>query len=395
MKLPLYHSSAHHSRKPRSAHNGLWYNKFCNNWSNNWNDGLGERGKVEWLREVTGSVGASKRLQETALRAAILLRANGQTPLFFKTNSPFVTGLGLEHPIENGFAWHHTLGVPYLPGSSVKGMVRAFATHWGENAESEVSKKEVIRIFGPKTSDLDTKQEIKQEISSHIGSVIFFDALPVEPIRLKADIMTPHYQEYYASQGNNITPPADYLSPNPIPFLAVAQGATFQFGVLPRSTKNEADCQKVIKWLEEALTWIGAGAKTAVGYGRFEKDEETLIEYNNKCDRKLQSFLEAERRREEQAEWDQKMAGHSEVYKQLSNAELLANQNLFARNINSYLEALEANFDPEAVQLLDELVAHHFPEPYKDPEGKKAKKKPNQREWVLRLHKLQEKVFHT
>ncbi len=381
MSMPLYNSNTHHKRRPELAHLGLWYNKFCNTWSNNWDDGLGEGGKAKWLREVTGSVGTNKSLQEVALRAAILLRANKQTPLFFKTNSPFVTGLGLEHPIENGFAWHHTLGVPYLPGSSVKGMVRTFATHWGEDSEGEAYKKEIMRIFGPKTSDIDSKQVT----SSHIGSVIFLDALPTRAIQLKADIMTPHYQEYYASQGNNITPPADYLSPNPIPFLVVAQGANFQFGVLPRNKKSEADCQKVIKWLEEALTWIGAGAKTAVGYGRFEKDEKALSQYK----KTLQEIQD----KEKQADWDKEMAGRSDIYKQLANGELLANKDLFARNVNSYLEALETNLDSEAVQLLDELVAHHFSKPYKNPDDKKVKS--NQRDLVLRLRTLQQKASET
>ena len=377
MSMPLYNSNTDHKRRPELAHLGLWYNKFCNTWSNNWNDGLGEGGKAKWLREVTGSVGASKSLQEAALRAAILLRANRQTPLFFKTNSPFVTGLGLEHPIENGFAWHHTLGVPYLPGSSVKGMVRTFATYWSEGSEDEAYKKEVMRIFGPRANDIDSKQIA----SSHIGSVVFLDALPTRAIQLKADIMTPHYQEYYAGQGSNIIPPADYLSPNPIPFLVVAQGATFQFGVLPRNKKSESDCQKVIKWLEEALTWVGAGAKTAVGYGRFEKDEKALSQYKR-------TLKEIEKKEEDRIK--EKLAGRSDIFQQLSNAELLANKDLFSRNVNGYLEALEANLDLEALQLLDELVAHHFPKPYKNPDDKKVKS--NQRDLVLRLRTLQQKA---
>jgi CRISPR-associated protein Cmr6 len=27
----------------------------------------------------------------------------------------------------------------------------------------------------------------------------------------------------------------------------------------------------VVHWLKEAMSWTGAGAKTAVGYGRFEE----------------------------------------------------------------------------------------------------------------------------
>ncbi len=43
------------------------------------------------------------------------------------STAPFVTGMGMEHPLENGFAFLDPYGVPYLPGSSVKGVVRRAA----------------------------------------------------------------------------------------------------------------------------------------------------------------------------------------------------------------------------------------------------------------------------
>jgi CRISPR-associated protein Cmr6 len=51
--------------------------------------------------------------------------------------APFTTGLGNEHPLENGFAFLGPYGLPYLPGSGVKGVVRKAARElasgqWGE-----------------------------------------------------------------------------------------------------------------------------------------------------------------------------------------------------------------------------------------------------------------------
>jgi len=43
------------------------------------------------------------------------------------STAPFVTGMGMEHPLENGFAFLDPYGVPYLPGSSVKGVLRRAA----------------------------------------------------------------------------------------------------------------------------------------------------------------------------------------------------------------------------------------------------------------------------
>ena len=60
----------------------------------------------------------------------------------FTTDGRFVTGTGRSHSVENGFAWHPTLGTPYLSGSSVKGMIRARAQ------EAGASPARVAAAFG-------------------------------------------------------------------------------------------------------------------------------------------------------------------------------------------------------------------------------------------------------
>ncbi|MDD3652268.1 RAMP superfamily CRISPR-associated protein, partial [Immundisolibacter sp.] len=54
-----------------------------------------------------------------------------------KATAPFTTGLGNEHPLENGFAFLNPYGLPYLPGSGVKGVLRQAAREltsgdWGD-----------------------------------------------------------------------------------------------------------------------------------------------------------------------------------------------------------------------------------------------------------------------
>ncbi|HPE71817.1 MAG TPA: type III-B CRISPR module RAMP protein Cmr6 [Candidatus Competibacter sp.] len=44
-----------------------------------------------------------------------------------QSTAPFMTGLGNEHPLENGFSFLNPYGLPYLPGSGVKGVVRRAA----------------------------------------------------------------------------------------------------------------------------------------------------------------------------------------------------------------------------------------------------------------------------
>lgn len=254
--LPLYKpiSQPSFSMNPNA---GLWYDKFCDRWEPGWKNGLGKEGKPEWVKKFSGNyLGDDTLLEDLADRYISLIKAcNGQA-MTFKTGGPMVSGLGRSHPVENGFAWHHILGVPYLPGSSIKGLVRSYAITW-----LGIKDQDINRIFGP--SPISSRHQV--------GSVIFLDAIPTMSVRLKAEVMTPHYAPYYT--GANPEPPGDWHSPIPIPFLAVDEGQEFLFGVLPRSQNHEMDCRQASEWLSEALDVMGAGAKTSSGYGRFSKVE--------------------------------------------------------------------------------------------------------------------------
>ena len=243
---------------------GLWYDKFCDRWKSDWTGFAGDSGKRDWI-ETIANIGASKSqkkvgdsalMTEAVKRLEDLVEAQAGCSFRRTTAWRFVTGLGRNHPVENGFAWRHDLGTPYIAGSSLKGLVRAYARDW-----DGLDGADLCRIFGP-----------KPEAGLAIGSVVFLDALPIAPVALEADIMTPHYGPWY--QEGKI--PGDWHSPTPIPFLAVAPGQTFVFAVLPRNRLNQQDqedCKKAASLLKEALEMLGAGAKTAVGYGQFVDEQ--------------------------------------------------------------------------------------------------------------------------
>lgn len=255
---------------------GLWFDKFCDRWADDFVGLADEQAKRDWIATVihprdprSGAVDATRRvkvgdarlLEEHDRRRAGLVRGLGAFLTRFVLEGRFVSGLGRTHPVENGFAWHHNLGVPYLAGSGIKGMVRAWAECYEEVAEADIT-----RIFGPRPAS--------GKLS--VGSVVFLDALPTAPVQLVCEVMTPHYGPWYQSKpetGGAVEPPADWHSPTPIPFLAVESGTIFTFAIMPRTAADpataEADCLLVRGWLAEALHWIGAGAKTPIGFGRF------------------------------------------------------------------------------------------------------------------------------
>ena len=233
-------------RRVQQGHAGLWFDKFCDKWQvrSQWEMG---QNKLKWIVELTKEkVGGSCR--ENAHRLMRLAQAAGGCAQIFTTESRFVTGLGRSHPVENGFAWHPTMGTPFLPGSSVKGMIRA----WAEAEQVPPSAYE--GLLGSAGS---------------VGRVIFLDAIPTEPVSLEADVMTPHFGGWDESN-----PPGDWRSPKPIPFLVAAVGTPFLFCLVPTPTTKDDELAVASRWLHDALAWAGAGAKTAVGYGRMTRDEE-------------------------------------------------------------------------------------------------------------------------
>lgn len=257
--LPLYDSKSvvlYLKKLNQNQKTGLWYEKFCNQWikdyksENNIGLKLGDN-KRKWIETVTNIVGDSKGIKRAVERIEGLVKQRHGKMLYMKTTSRFIPGMGRPHPVENGINWHPTLGVPFLPGSSVKGVVRA----WVESY-NKIDEKTITRIFGPK------------ELEKSVGSVIFFDALPKQHVRLAKDIMTPHHQGYYQGKNKN---PHEWEAPNPIPFLAVDEGQKFVFAIAPRRLQDQEDLERVEHWLIEALESMGAGAKTAVGYGRFKR----------------------------------------------------------------------------------------------------------------------------
>jgi CRISPR-associated protein Cmr6 len=253
---------------------GLWYDKHCHRWEPDYSGLLEpkredkknqtkayEGGRIDWLNAM---IRAARQKNQGDLGPELSLFAARQQAYASaldgcvfqaRTAVKFATGLGRAHPVQNGFEWHHTLGVPVVRSSGQKGMVWDWVRTWDPQPDDERN-----RILGTPESS---------------GTVDFLPALPTAPSALCIDGTTPHFTKYYQSD-NDTNPPADWYDPTPLQWLAVAPGATFQFAVVPRGGhKNQKvareDVKRAAQWLESALTTIGAGAATAVDRGRFEQ----------------------------------------------------------------------------------------------------------------------------
>jgi len=360
MVRPLYRDSGMPETRPASGDAGLWYDKYCNQWDDQWH--LAPERKRAWLAQVTGNkVGDPALLASCVERLADLVTLSQGRLMFLRTRERFVTGLGRAHPLENGFAWHPLLGVPYLPGSSLKGLVRTWAGCW---AGADTS-----RLFGPRGTD-----------DKAVGGIVFFDALPTAPVRLEAEVMTPHYPGYY--QGNQ--PPGDWYSPVPVPFLTVAAGQTFVFAVAPRRPGPDAaeETDTAAGWLTEALANLGAGAKTAAGYGLFLPDEKAL---NN-----WRSHREEDRRRREESKKEHELRevllGYSPIRREMEqDGYSLAQTDGFMNALTGkWLARMEAS-PPEEGREIAGLLAAWYQE--REPEKWRKPNKKNQ-EKIARIRKV-------
>lgn len=184
----------------------------------------------------------------------------------YELQTPLIIGLGNAHPTERGFTFHWTLGLPYIPAESIKGVVRLaylvnqaeenpeFFEHWAK--EDEAFWDRLADPFG-RTGDENKAQR---------GKVVFLDAFPVEPPKLTLEITSCHYPEYYSGSRG----PTEDQNPNPLPFLAVAPGSRFRFVLLLHEDLKKDIQEKLKLAFRSALTEHGFGAKTALGHGRFK-----------------------------------------------------------------------------------------------------------------------------
>ncbi|WP_296028890.1 type III-B CRISPR module RAMP protein Cmr6 [uncultured Treponema sp.] len=231
---------------------------------------LNLKNKSDKLFEISDVRKEIERKQEKQKSYMNFLKSQGiQTfSITAKTVSPFITGLGSGHPTETGMILDRNIGIPYIPASSVKGVLRLAHAINIADGRTEIPESELEKYFG--TSDQKQKNKYR-------GQLVVLDAYPAEIPNLKVDIMNPHFSNYYSGKGN--VQPVETESPTPIKFLAVQQGTKFVFNCAFIPLKNddkspiltEAEIKEIEAMFSTAFEKVGFGGKTSIGYGRFKR----------------------------------------------------------------------------------------------------------------------------
>lgn len=241
-----------------------------------------------WLREwcnrfVPAEKGQAQPEWQHLLRARYLRwkqMVQGAVTFELELQSRLVVGLGGKGSLETGLTLDQVTGLPYIPGSALKGVCRNYVLlriarmrEYSLDPAQPNEMNEALKALEEKLiSDKDESSEAKHfrqafGTQQKAGAYIFFDAVPTGSMGshlFAVDVMTPHFGEYYRSSGDR--PPHDADSPNPVSFPTVNAGVEFAFAVGMRHG-IEADLEWSRKFLISAIRELGLGAKTAAGYG--------------------------------------------------------------------------------------------------------------------------------
>lgn len=214
-------------------------------------DGSEKEARGEFLGQV-----ASIKLGDAYKAAFATWNAATNPTIAATTSGPLAIGLGNASPYEVGLTLHHTYGVPYLPGSALKGLARRAALQQGLSPEA------ITVLFG--------EQDLKKEANA--AHIIWWDGwLDSQTARpLQLDTITVHHQKYYGGAGREGYP-TDFDDPNPVAFLSVPTGTKFHLA-LGKSTPELDDrwIYLAAQLLGHGLTHLGLGGKTNAGYGGFD-----------------------------------------------------------------------------------------------------------------------------
>jgi len=227
----------------------------------------------------------------------------------------YAHGSGLQGEFKTGFYFDHTTGMPRIPGSSVKGLLRS--TFPGLFYEKAKNKDVETEQFWKKLGD--NRAKFIASIIQALGYDLGKDPDPI--LRLEREIFEgmhgdnrEKHDHHFAMRDRDvffdalITASADgqifsdeYITPhkkplkNPIPIqiLKVRPGVTFTFSFklkpdyqIERDGNTETQPRMLtpaqrLELFRQILMFLGAGAKTNSGFGHFEADKQVDLSGRN------------------------------------------------------------------------------------------------------------------
>ena len=177
--------------------------------------------------------------------------------------------ISVDAAIKGGFSFDPVTGLPYIPGSSLKGMLRSYFPS-GKDQESAKEHKEYIGALlemirakeqGSAAIDVDA---LEADIFENHD--IFFGGYPCEyqgSSLLSMEYITPHNKGKFAN-------------PVPISLIKVKPNVSFEFGFIFNDYVENGvvfSAADKLELMKQLILDMGIGAKTNVGFGKFLEKE--------------------------------------------------------------------------------------------------------------------------
>ena len=185
------------------------------------------------------------------------------------------SGLGDKGVFETQASLHPVTGLPRIPGSAIKGVLRAWVKQrhrllTAENSEL-AAQLPFLWLFGVSDGDAGSagaeaaNAADAAESADSAAALIIHDAWwdpesQRAPLELEVD--TPHHALYYTGAADAAS---DTDDPNPNPQLAIAGRFLFAIDHAGIGAEWAGVC---MQWLQACLAENGVGARTTLGYGR-------------------------------------------------------------------------------------------------------------------------------
>lgn len=189
-------------------------------------------------------------------------------------------GVGYMHPIDKkndndfqqGFFFDWTTGVPAIPGSTIKGILRSVFPCKKKNKKDEekeeIRKGKIAYLIGCMDKKLVDQIDSTHNFITSLETKIFED---------KGDIFYDAYISGIPDNGKIFAEdyithhPSPFSDPTPLRFLKIAPGVTFKFQFKLKDSKIDDNVTVTPKHkkelFEKILLDFGIGAKRNTGYG--------------------------------------------------------------------------------------------------------------------------------
>ena len=171
--------------------------------------------------------------------------------------------IGIKGAYKLGFSFDYVNGLPYLPGSSLKGILRSVFP--GQRKDDKEEYKDYLLGLMAELNITGAQKENLDDLESEIFDFhdVFLGAYP--------DLEQMEDRQFLDTEF--VTPHVRLKNPIPISFVKVKPMVKFRFHFLLKDGKI-LSAENKLTLFKALILELGVGAKTNVGFGRFTASEQ-------------------------------------------------------------------------------------------------------------------------